>query len=86
MLSYSQFNYLMLYYPYMITQRDEKARKELGNMLKEAREKAKLTQAEVATKSEVSVNYYARVERGGENPTFEILDRIFKTLKIKIKL
>ncbi len=71
----------MLYSSYMI--RDEKSRRELGEQLKEARLKVKLTQAEVANLAGIHVNYYARCERGKENPSFEVLQGIMKALKIK---
>jgi len=61
----------------------DKARKELGNKLKQARKKANLTQAEAAQAADVNTNYYARIERGEENPSFEKLNRIMKALKIK---
>lgn len=67
----------------MASDEQEKARKELGERLKKAREVLKLTQLEVATKSGVHVNFYARVERGEENPSFEKLQNIMKVLKIK---
>lgn len=57
----------------------------LGKILKEARIKAKLTQAEVAEKAEIHVNYYARIERGEVNPTVDIVDAIATALKIKLK-
>lgn len=60
-----------------------KARKELGEKLRAVREKKELTQAEVAEKAEVHVNYYARIERGLENPSFEKLQGIMKALSIK---
>ena len=61
---------------------DTKIRKELGNKLKNAREKAKLTQANVADAADMHVNYYARIERGEENPSYEILHGILKALKL----
>ncbi len=61
----------------------EKIRKELGEKLSKAREKAGLTQAEVAYQAEVHVNYYARIERGEENPSFKKLHRILKALGLK---
>lgn len=67
----------------MASDEQEKARKELGERLKKAREILKLTQLEVATKSGVHVNFYARVERGEENPSFEKLQNIMKVLNIK---
>jgi len=61
----------------------QKARKELGEKLRAVREKKELTQAEVAEKAEVHVNYYARIERGEENPSFEKLQGIMKALGLK---
>lgn len=59
------------------------SRKELGAKLRQAREAAKLTQSEVASLAGVHVNFYARVERGEENPSFEKLQKIMKVLRIK---
>ena len=58
-------------------------RKSLGESLKIARDKEKLTQAEVAKFAKIHVNYYARIERGIENPTFEKLYPILKALRLK---
>jgi len=55
----------------------------IGRKLKEARLKLGLRQADVAKKADVSVNYYARIERNEENPTIETLKRILKVLKVK---
>lgn len=59
---------------------------EIAKIFKEAREKAGLTQAEVAKKAGVHVNYYARIERGEPNARAEILNKIAKALDIKIEL
>ena len=67
----------------MVSNKDENARKGLGHKLKGFRDKAKLTQAEVATKAGININYYARIERGEENPSFEKLQSIMKALNIK---
>ena len=67
----------------MISKDDEKNRKKLGERLKNAREKLSLTQAEVATKAGLNANYYAVVERGEGNLSFEKLQRIMKVLDIK---
>jgi len=61
----------------------DKARKELGNRLKQARQKAKFTQAQTSEISGLNANYYARIERGEENPSFEKLSKIMKALGIK---
>lgn len=58
-------------------------RTELGNKLRLAREKANLTQEELAKKAGISSNYFAKIERGEVNTTFEKLYKIIKALKIK---
>ncbi len=60
-----------------------KTQKAFGEQLKKAREKQGLTQKQVADRAEIHVNYFARIERGEENFTFEILEKIVKALKIK---
>lgn len=70
---------LMLYYSYM----DSRIRKTLGDKIKTVREKAKLTQAEVARDADIHVNYLSRIERGEENPTTEVLQKLAKALKVK---
>jgi len=72
----------MLYYTYMGS--NESTRKELSEKLKRAREKANLTQLEVAKKTGMHVNYYARIERGEINTSYEKLHKIGEVLKIKI--
>jgi transcriptional regulator with XRE-family HTH domain len=51
--------------------------------LKKARKESRLTQLEVAEKANVSVNYYARIERGEVSPSLETLKDIMRILKIK---
>ena len=53
-------------------------------MIKKAREKANLTQAEVAEKVGMDVTYYARIERGEIDTSGTNVLRLFKFLKIKI--
>ncbi len=67
----------------MVSNKSGKSRKELGEKLRRVREQAGLTQADVAEKADLHANYYARIERGEENPTFEKLQSIMKALKIK---
>lgn len=61
----------------------EEARKALGEKLLQARDKLHMTQQEVADTADVHVNYYARIERGQENPSFEKLQSIMRALKIR---
>lgn len=58
---------------------------QFGKNLKKARTEARLTQQQVADKAKTHVNYYARIERGEENPSYETLEKIMKALKIKSK-
>jgi transcriptional regulator with XRE-family HTH domain len=67
----------------MASDEQEKIRKELGEKLRRIRSAANLTQLDVANKSGMHVNYYARIERGEENPSFEKLQSIMKVLNIK---
>ena len=60
-----------------------RARISLGHKLLEARERLQLTQSEVAEKAGMHVNYYARMERGIANPSFEKLQSVMRVLKIK---
>ena len=53
-----------------------------GENLRKARDKAGLTQKQVADKADIHVNYYARIERGGENPSYEVIEKIIKTIGV----
>ena len=59
---------------------------QLAKILKNAREKSGLTQADVAEKASIHVTYYARVERGEVTPRVDIVENIAKALKIKVNL
>lgn len=74
----------LLYYAYMASEQ-EKIQRQFGREIKEKREALNLTQADIADKAGVSVNYYARVERGEENPTLKKIQGIKKALGIKSK-
>lgn len=67
----------------MNSKNDGKTYKELGDKLRKARQKAKLTQAQLAEKAGVGTNYYATIERGESNPSYEILQSIKKALNLK---
>lgn len=59
------------------------ASNKISKKLKDARKKLGLKQSDVAEKADISVNYYARIERNEENPTLETLERVLKALKLK---
>lgn len=67
----------------MVTKEPESILRELGEKIRKAREKAKLTQVEAAVKADIDVNYYARIERGVGNPSYVKLYRIMKALKME---
>lgn len=54
-----------------------------GQNIRKARTKAGLTQEQLAERAGVHTNFYARVERGEENPSYETIEKIVKALKIK---
>lgn len=56
--------------------------KKLGEKVKKIREQLDLTQGDVATRSDLHVNYFARLERGEVNPSYETLRNIAKALKV----
>ncbi len=58
----------------------------IAKVFKEAREKAGLTQVEVAKKAGISANYYARVERADPKARGDILNKIARALNVKIEL
>ncbi len=62
----------------------EKTQKELGKIFKEAREKLKLTQAEVGTQAGIDINYYAMIERGKANITLDKIRRLYKVLNLEL--
>lgn len=57
--------------------------KKFGENLKDVRERRKFTQEDVAKGAGISTSYYARVERGEENPTYTVIQNICKSLKVK---
>ncbi len=66
----------------MISKQEKKNRKELGDKLRQTREKMDFTQAEVAEKTGITVNYYAMIERGEVNPSLSKVRKLLNVLKI----
>ncbi len=58
----------------------------VGKELREAREKKNLTQADVAIKAKININYYAMIERGEANPALDKICSILKVLGMKLTL
>lgn len=59
-------------------------RPELTKILTDAREAKKLTQAEVGKLTDMSTNYYARIERGDINVSYNKLKKIAEVLGLKL--
>lgn len=59
---------------------------DIAKIFLEAREKANLTQAEVAEKAKIHVNYYARIERAEVVARGDILNKVARALGVKVKL
>lgn len=59
---------------------------DIAKIFVEAREKASLTQADVAAKAKINANYYARIERAEVVARGDILNKVAKALDIKVKL
>ncbi len=55
----------------------------LGKNIKKARLDAELTQAQVADKAGIHVNYFARIERGIQTPSVDVLEAIANAVKVK---
>jgi transcriptional regulator with XRE-family HTH domain len=57
-----------------------------SRLIREARRKAGLTQAELAARAGVTQPVIARLERGGGNPTFETLERVLHATGHRLEL
>jgi transcriptional regulator with XRE-family HTH domain len=63
----------------------DRLRVRFGNRLKDLRKSANLTQAELAEKAEISVDFVGLVERGLRAPSFESIEKIASVLNVPIK-
>jgi transcriptional regulator with XRE-family HTH domain len=55
---------------------------EFGAMLRELREKARLTQQALAVKAGLSLSYVARLEQGGANPSWTTVKALCQALGV----
>lgn len=62
---------------------NQKLAQQIGREMKQVRLARHLSQKEVAEKANISVNHYARIERGEVRIYLETLERIVKALRIK---
>lgn len=63
-----------------------KDRTDLGNAMRDEREKQKFTQAQVAKMAGLAPNYYSMIERGEKNVAFALIINILKVLKLEVVL
>ncbi len=61
-----------------------KFREQVGKRIKTIREESNLTQAEVAKKAKLNVNYFAVIERGEVTTSSEKLKRISDALGVDV--
>jgi len=61
-----------------------KFREQVGKRIKTIREESKLTQAEVAKKAKLNVNYFAVIERGEVTTSSEKLKKISDALGVDV--
>ncbi len=53
------------------------SQKQAGEKIRLIRMKLGLTQVEVADRAKVSITHYAGIERGEENPSYEVLENMY---------
>lgn len=60
-------------------------RRQVGRNLKRVRKERGWSQEELAFESGLHRTYISGIERGARNPTVLILDRLAKTLRVKVE-
>lgn len=63
---------------------DSKFNKEVGKRIRTLRQKAGLTQAQVAEKAGININYFAVIERGEVTTSPVNLKKISKVLSVSV--
>lgn len=60
-------------------------REQFGQRLRALRLQRDLTQEQLAEAAEISVDFLSLVERGVNSPSFEVIERLAKSLKVAVK-
>jgi len=60
-------------------------REQFGLQLRSLRLQRDLTQEQLAEAAEISVDFLSLVERGINSPSFEVIERLSKSLKVEVK-
>lgn len=63
---------------------NSKLPKNLGKRIQKLRKNSKLTQAQLSEKVGISETYLGFIEQGRYAPSLEVLDKIAKSLKVKL--
>ena len=56
----------------------------MAQRLKAVRAERGLTQQQLATRAGISGGYYARLERGEQDPTLSVIEKLAKALGVKV--
>jgi transcriptional regulator with XRE-family HTH domain len=56
----------------------------LGRRVRDLRKKRKLTQEKLAELAVIDITYLGNIERGKENPTMAVLERLAEALAVKV--
>jgi len=59
--------------------------KRLGESILFYRKKSKLSQEELAAVSDIDRTYLAQIESGRANPTIKVLNKLSRSLRVKLK-
>lgn len=62
----------------------DQRRVQLGQRIKELRAARNMSQEQLAERAGVNVTYLSSVERGKENPTLDMLEKIADALKVEL--
>lgn len=59
--------------------------KRIGEKIFNMRKSRKLSQEKVALLSDIDRTYLARIEKGRANPSLKVLNKLSRSLKVKVK-
>lgn len=59
-------------------------RKRLGRRVRHLRQRRQYTQEQLAERVEINPKYLSSIERGGENPTLDLLIRLAQGLQVEL--
>jgi len=69
----------------LIAMRNQKDREKLGKTIQRFRKSIGISQEQLAEKLHISRTHVGHVEQGRKSPSFELLGKVARTLKVKLK-